>query len=102
MDSIVGFSSGLDIGTEGVAGDSAPAEQHRATRSVEQRASLTAPSAAISFSDCARVVELVDTQVSEACAFTGVGVQVPPRALRRSSLRRGAFLVQRAIAGISA
>ena len=29
----------------------------------------------------ARVVELVDTQVSEACAFTGVGVQVPPRAL---------------------
>src|SRR5215213_8044485 len=44
----------------------------------------------------ARVVELVDTQVSEACAFTGVGVQVPPRALGRSSLRRGAFLVFRA------
>jgi hypothetical protein len=43
----------------------------------------------------ARVVELVDTQVSEACAFTGVGVQVPPRALGRSSPRRGAFLVSR-------
>ena len=62
--------------------------QHREAVPERQRDALTGVSATINFFDLtrrartpdARVVELVDTQVSEACAFTGVGVQVPPRA----------------------
>src|SRR5688572_12644776 len=92
---------GLGHGRETVRRVAHARSEHRPRTSSRQRNALTCFAMPDNFTILdpvpraphARVVELVDTQVSEACAFTGVGVQVPPRALRRSSPTRGAFLV---------